>query len=92
MEFGASGAVPDSCCLETTPGCGTDVLRMSGQEAAAVVHTRGCVPAVLQIVHDNWVWLAVAAAVLVAVEVSAGGGRARDGNVIGREERCGCGK
>ena len=70
VEFGSEGAVPDSCCLETTTGCGAGVLQLDPERAAEVVHTRGCVPAVLKVVEDNWVYLAAAASVLVAVEVS----------------------
>ncbi|XP_043242337.1 CD63 antigen-like isoform X1 [Amphibalanus amphitrite] len=69
VEYGKSGDVPDSCCINSVEGCGAGVLLMSPEQAATVVHTRGCVPVMLGVVHDNWVWLTVAAAVLVAVEI-----------------------
>ena len=62
----ATGAVPNSCCKEVTEGCGFGKLNMDNPEG---IFTDGCLDKIFNVIKDNIVWVAVAAACVVAVQV-----------------------
>lgn len=52
-DFGGSGNVPDSCCLEEMTECGKGVGNLPESEAKNKIHTRGCFATFETTVQEN---------------------------------------
>lgn len=63
----STDSVPDSCCKEFTEGCGTGELGKI-QAVDGNIYTAGCLDKVFDVIKDNIVWVAIAAACIVAVQ------------------------
>ncbi|KAM3849264.1 CD63 antigen-like [Diretmus argenteus] len=60
--WGKSDAVPDSCCMVESEGCGQDT-------ATSNIHTKGCIWAVKLFLMKNLVWVAAVCIALGITEV-----------------------
>ncbi|XP_056152679.1 CD63 antigen-like [Lampris incognitus] len=60
VGWGKTDAVPDSCCVVKTEGCGEDITN---------IHKKGCIWAVKRFLLKNLVWIAAVCIALGVVEV-----------------------
>ena len=66
-QMNVTNSVPDSCCKEISEGCGNGTLSEENPDA---IYTDGCLAEVYHIISENAVWVAIAAACIVAVQIT----------------------
>ncbi|KAI7794311.1 CD63 antigen [Triplophysa rosa] len=57
-------SVPDSCCKNVTQNCGIGAIHNDNK-----IYTHGCQPAIVNILKQNILWVAVAALVIAFVQI-----------------------
>ena len=65
-EFGAPGNVPESCCTQPVPGCGSDVGFVGDSSG---LHQAGCLGAVQGKMAENMEMVVAAIAGVAALQV-----------------------